>query len=317
MGIYAVTLDGRQRNLLSSAGRIVLQDVSRDGRLLITSESVRSALIFSRADGSGERDLSWLDHSFRPHLSANGKELQFTEGASVAGPHYQVCLRSTDGAPVVRLGEGTAQGLSPDGKWALVIVSALPGRILILPTGPGEARILDPGPIENYSTGAWLPDGRHILFTGNEPAQPERTYIQDIVSGHPSRVLPDGYLPLTDTISPDGRLVACRDQSGKYLLCPLAAGTPQPIVGLGDGEIPLGWTAEGNELYIADLSQLPVMIYRLQPRSGQRRPWKEMMPSDPVGLTRANAIAITPDGKALTATYVRIHSNLYTVDQVK
>jgi hypothetical protein len=32
------------------------------------------------------------------------------------GTNYAVCVRQTDGSPVVRLGEGQAIALSPDGK---------------------------------------------------------------------------------------------------------------------------------------------------------------------------------------------------------
>ena len=45
--------------------------------------------------------------------------LLFREEGEAGGPSYAVYLRTTDGAPAVRLGEGASMALSPDEKWAL------------------------------------------------------------------------------------------------------------------------------------------------------------------------------------------------------
>ena len=55
-----------------------------------------------------------------------------------AGPNYGVVLRKTDASQTIRLGEGHAQKLSPDGKWAAAIIAA-PAQLVLYPTGPGEA----------------------------------------------------------------------------------------------------------------------------------------------------------------------------------
>jgi len=317
LAIYAVTLDGRLREVLSGAGRLVLHDVSRDGRLLVAPESLRSLLVATIAGEQADRDLSWLDHSFRPHISADGSHLLFTEGASAAGPHYSVCLRKTDGSPVVRLGEGTGLGLSPDGKWALAMVSATPGELVLMPTGAGESKTLERGVLESYGFGSWLPDGKRILFIANEPGQPPRAYLQEVPNGAPKPALRAGFLPEPETISPDGRSVACRREDGTFLICALDGGEPQPLRGLLEGEEPVGWTADGRALYVANLSDLPLAVCKLDPVSGKREHWRDIAPADTAGLYNASGITITPDGRSYATTYVRVLNELYTVGGVK
>ena len=59
-----------------------------------------------------------------PVLSADGKTAVFTEQGEAGGPGYSVYLRKLDGSAPVRLGEGNALALSPDGKWVLTCSSA-------------------------------------------------------------------------------------------------------------------------------------------------------------------------------------------------
>ena len=317
LSIYAVTLDGRLREALNSPGRLLLQDISRDGRILLAPESLRSLLIATVPGQKEDRDLSWLDHSFRPHISADGDLLLFTEGATAVGPHYAVCLRKTDGSPVVKLGEGTGLALSPDGKWALAVVPTTPGQMSLLPTGAGQPVVLDRGQIESYGFGSWLPDGKSILFTGSEPGQPPRAYLQQVPGGAPKRALRVGLLPVPDTISPDGRTVACRTEVGTFLLCPLDGSEPRPLLGLTASEEPVGWTPDGLTLYVADLTDLPLAICKLDPATGKREHWRDIAPADTTGLTNASGFTITRDGRAYAATYVRILNELYTVEGVK
>lgn len=102
------------------------------------------------SDKAGDRNLSWLNTSHARALSQDGQTLLFSETA--LGPNYAVCLRKTDGSPVLRLGEGWPADLSADGKWVLAVVQSLPPKLLIYPTGAGETRQLERGAIEHYAT---------------------------------------------------------------------------------------------------------------------------------------------------------------------
>jgi Tol biopolymer transport system component len=129
-----------------------------------------------------ERDLSWLDLSMVTDLSADGRTMVFSESGEGGGPGYSVFVRPTDGAPPVRLGEGRAMTISPDGRWVLTTpLSGLP-RIVALPTGAGEAKILGTG-FTRHAWADWLPDSRRIVFTAAEAGQPLRLFVQDLDGG--------------------------------------------------------------------------------------------------------------------------------------
>ena len=109
------------RTILRPPGSLAIQDISRDGQVLLSDWTVRYGIAVRRAADPEERDLSWLDWSQANDLSSDGKNLLFTESGEGGGPSYGVYLRKTDGSPAVRLGEGQALALSPDAKWVLSV----------------------------------------------------------------------------------------------------------------------------------------------------------------------------------------------------
>lgn len=77
--LYTVTLSGRQREMARVPGILTLQDVSRDGRVLLGRETWRREVAVLAPNESKERDLTWLDWSFPVDLSADGKTLLIDE----------------------------------------------------------------------------------------------------------------------------------------------------------------------------------------------------------------------------------------------
>ncbi|HEU4388776.1 MAG TPA: protein kinase, partial [Blastocatellia bacterium] len=166
--LHAVTLSGRERSLQSGNG-FHLCDISRDGRVLATTgrgESQGSHMIGGTVGSGREQDLSWFGWSTSADISADGKTLLFYEwGKGVEST--SVFVRKLDGSnDPVELGHGKALALSSDGKWALALQEGPPHRLVLLPTGPGEPRILPSGEIVEYHYASWFPDGKQILFTG-------------------------------------------------------------------------------------------------------------------------------------------------------
>ena len=141
------------------------------------------------------------------------------------GNDYAVCLRKTDGSPVVRLGEGWPADLSPDGKSVLAVVQSQPPRLVIYPTGAGETRTLERGELEGYASAQWFRDGSRVLVGGNAPGKGARLYVQEASGGAPRPVTPedtrDGW------IAPDGRLVLARGSAAGYALYPMDGGEPR------------------------------------------------------------------------------------------
>jgi hypothetical protein len=165
---YAVTPTGRLRQVAAApGGKLLLQDVSREGRVLFVQENERCGLVALLPGETEVRDVSTLDWGLGSILSDDGRTLVYTEGGEGGGPGYSVYLRRLDGSPPVRLGEGEARATSPDGKWVLTtLIRTSPVQTVLLPTGAGSPRTLPEDEL-SHGKAAFLPDGHRILFVGH------------------------------------------------------------------------------------------------------------------------------------------------------
>ena len=307
--VYAVTLSGRRRIAYQAPGGLTIQDVARDGRWLATRLDYRyAAMVHTPRDAADrsedrneDRDLSWLNTSHARALSQDGHTLLFAETA--LGTNYAVCLRKTDGSPVVRLGEGWPADLSADGKLALAVIQSRPPQLVIYPTGAGETQQLKRGEIENYVTAQWFRDGKSVLINGNEPGKGTRFYVQQIGGGAARPVTPEG--TRDGWLSSDGKLVLARGPEGKYSVYPIAGGEPRPVPGLTEADILAQWSADGRSVLVYRRAEIPCRLERVDLASGHRTLFKEFAPADRTGLLSMREIFVTDDLRsyAYTAYY--------------
>ena len=315
--VYAVTLSGHERLVLQAPGWMRLQEISRDGRVLLLQASPRSRVMCQPPGASMERDLSWLDWSTAADLSADGKKLLFYEwGEGVAGSPT-VYLRDTTGGDAIRLGEGRALALSPDGKFALAIQAGPPPELVMLPTGPGEEKRLPASDLTEYYSAAWFPSGKRILFVAaGSDAQP-RSYVQDI-DGGAVRPIGDEIIQAV-LISPDEKLLAGIGSAGGYVLRPVAGGDTRPIRGLLPNDDLIQWSADGRFLYVRGAGDSTLEFFRVNLSTGRRELWKRIEPADPVGWIgiQPAAVRMTPDGKSYAYSYWKTLTELYLADNLK
>ncbi len=315
--VYAVTLSGKERLVLQAPGWMRLQEISRDGRVLLLEASPRSRIMCHLAGSPTERDLSWFDWSTAADLSADGRKLLFYEwGEGVAG-NPTTYLRDTSGGDAIRLGEGRAMALSPDGKWALALQAGPPPRLVLLPTGPGEEKRLEPSGLTEYYSARWFPDGKRILFVAaGSDAQP-RSYIQD-VDGGAARPIADDTMQAV-LVSPDEKLLAGIGAAGEYVLVPVDGGQPRPIRGASLGDDLIQWSADGRYLYVRGPGDSALEFFRVNLATGRREPWKTIEETDPVGLIgiQPAAVHMTPDGRSYAYSYWKTLTELYLVDNLK
>ena len=314
--LRSVTLSGRSRLIASPLG--TLHDLSPDGRALIARDVVRTRLLGLPPGETRERDLSWLDSSIASDLSSDGTTLLFAEEGEGGAGVGVVYVRKTDGSPPVRLGEGYALALSPDKKWALAAPINFT-ELYLLPTGIGQARKLERGGIESYQSARFLPDSKRILFAGKERGHRARLYIQDPEAGGPKPITPEGAGSAFrgNVVSPDGRFVTGPGPGQGFSLYPVEGGSPIPIPGLEEGELPIQWTADRRSLYVYRPVQEVARVSLLDLSSGRRTPWKELMPFDAAGSSMVFDVAITPDGKSYIYSYGQMLSDLYLVEGLK
>jgi serine/threonine protein kinase/Tol biopolymer transport system component len=311
--LHGVDLEGRQRLIARVPGGFLIQDVFRDGRVLLTRDIERVSLSGVAPGETKERDLSWLEWSLPSDLSPDGKMLLFSEQGLGAGAHYMTCMRKTDGSPVVRLGEGYAAEFSPDGKWVLTDVPSNPEQLLLLPTGPGEARKIERGSFVNYNGSSFFPDGKRILVSAREP-NGSGLYVQDVPDGKPRRI-GDGLFDLEHPISPDGKTLAVR-QNGRIVLLPAEGGSAQPLPGYEDGDILIRWSGDGSALFLQH-GFAPATVFRLDVAAGKRTLVRTLTPADPAGVEGISPIQLTPDGQTYAYATARILSDLYIAEGLK
>jgi Tol biopolymer transport system component len=310
--VLAVTLSGRRRTALESAGGVTIHDVRPDGRWLATRDDFLQGMPVLLPGQAAERDLSWLDLSDRPILSADGKTILFTEQSGSLGVNYAVCLRRTDGSPVVRLGEGTPADLSPDGKWALAIVPTSPQQLVLYPTGAGESRRLERGGIESYESAMFFPDGRLALVCGHEPGHAPRCYVQEITGGKPRAVTPEG--TTKGILSPDARQILVRASGGGLVLYPTGGGDGRPVPGTTLEDVAIRWSRDGGSIFVCRGSDVPLRIERLAVPSGRRDPLRTVGPADLSGVTSISSPFLADDGKSYAYTFSRTISHLFLVE---
>src|SRR5271167_4660640 len=322
--LYAITLDGKERMVLRLPGAVMIFDIFKDGRVLLMRASWRRELVGMTADDAKQHDLSWLDYTYPADISADGKTLLFDEeggGGSLdysksGGLSYAVYIRKTDGSPAVLLGEGGAVALSPDGKAVIAQTQDSPSQLNLLTTGAGEAKTITKDNI-NHSWSHWFPDGKRILFTGNEPGKGVRLYVLDVASGKSQPITQEGVNGNEFVISPDSQWVAGIGPDQKGYLYPVGGGDPRVIPGFNPGEQPITFSTDGGSLYIYQPGELPAKVIRLDVHTGQRTLWKELMPTDPAGVETIGPILMTPDTKTCVFGYHRMLADLYLVEGLK
>jgi eukaryotic-like serine/threonine-protein kinase len=314
--LMALDRRGRERVLLPASGRLVLQDVARDGRVLLERAANRVGVRFSAADGT-ERDLTWFDATRLISLSADGELALLSESGDAGGAAYAIYLRRTDGSPAVRLGSGVGTALSPDGRFALAVPLKQPDHIDVLPTGPGETRVLRFDGIVQYEWAGYTPDGARIVFVGGERDRNLRVFVGDRSGGRPRPITPEGFILARDFVSPDGRSVIGPCQPATFCLYPLDGAKPRRIAGL-EGFVPVGFTADGGALLVRTReATIPLELFRLDLVTGKRESWRTLRPPDMAGLTGPGNVVLSRDGRSLAYNFSTRISELYLAPRLR
>lgn len=314
--LFAVDLSGHERLLARVPGALTIFDVARDGRVLLKRDANRQEIKGFINGATEGRELSWFDYSLPAAISPDGKMLLFGEVGEAGGATYSIYIRGTDGSPAIRLGNGNAQSLSPDGAWALALTHDVPEQIFMLPTKVGEARTITHDQIDHEAAG-FTPDGKRVVFAGSEPGKGIRLYVQDLEGGKPKAISPEGGgLPVI-LVSPDGKYVQGVDADGKRMLYPLDGGNPEPIAGIQHGENVIVFSNDSKSIFVRNQGGLPCIITKIDLATGKRTEWKRVVPADAAGVDSIAAWGITPDEKSYVYAYTRVLSDLYVVEGLK
>ena len=310
--LYAVTPSGRERLLLRIPGSLILHDIGKDGRVLLSLGATRNSVEFIGPGDNTARDLSWLDWTVLDALSEDGTTLATTESGDGTGGDSVIFVRKTDGAPAVRIAnQGRSLALSPDGKWLLTINEMDPAAtgFTLLPLRAGAPLRIESG--MRSVAAAFFPEGKRIAYSG-AASGPPRIYVQQISGGEARPVSPEGVRFVA--LSPDGTRILGRTPEA-FALYAVDGGSVQRVPFLEARDIALRFAAGGQAVFLRNLEG--TRIDRLDLASGKRELWKEIHPSDPAGLRGIGGTRITPDGKSIAYATFRTVSELFLVEGLK
>ena len=315
--LRAVSLAGKERVLSNVPGGLTLRDISRTGRVLLTHDNVRKGIMGLGPGQTKERELSWLDWSLPYDLSDDGTTLLFNEQGQAVGENYAVCVRKTDGSPVVRLGDGVPRALSPDGKWAATAVMKKHAALTLLPTGTGQPRALPSDGKLQVNAVRFLPDSRRVVFIAQSDDGTRRLYVQDIEHGLPRAITPPNAPVVGFLTSVDGKYAIYGLRNGTPATVSIDGGTapPPPKIDLGD-LTPLRFSGDGRYLFARD-GNIPVRVYRIDVATGRKEVLRELSPGDPAGLQFIGQIFLSADARSYVYGYTRALSDLFAVDGFK
>jgi hypothetical protein len=70
-------------------------------------------------------------------------------------------------------------------------------------------------------------------------------------------------------------------------------------------------------LFVRYSRSAPASVSRLDLATGEKKPWRELLPPDSVGVQGVADIIGTPDGKAYAYSYYRRLSELFVVEGLR
>jgi serine/threonine protein kinase len=315
--LMAVNLAGRVRRVLAAPGGLTLQDLASDGRVLMTFDAERIAMAATDRNGKTVTDLSWHDWNLAKDISGDGQWVLFEDASEAAGPNYSVALRKLDGSAPERLGDGSAGGLSPDGRWAISVFTGTPEQLALLPAGAGQPRLIKTPGLEHIQNGSarFLLDGKRIIVNGSEPHHSVRCYLLDLLGGTLRPITPEGIEG--GRVSPDGRYVTSISASSEVDIYPLDGGRPRPVPGLDPGFTPIQWSEDSSALYVYRSGELPAKIYEVEIASGKKKLIQELLPLGPAGVVSVAPVVTNRDGSRFVFSFYQDLSVLYVVSGVR
>ncbi|HTW31469.1 MAG TPA: WD40 repeat domain-containing serine/threonine protein kinase [Candidatus Sulfotelmatobacter sp.] len=317
LSLMAVDLSGKLRTLLDLPVPITLEDISPDGRVLVSLNSKRLAMGYTALGSKQDTDLSWHDWDNARDISPDGQFVLFEDASEAAGPAYQVVMRKIDGTLPVSLGEGSAGGMSPDGKWAISIPANGAPHITLLPIGPGQPRSFAVQGLDHINNiGArFLSDGQRIGVNGVVAGHAQRCNIIDINTGKAQPVTPDGLS--CGAFSPDSRFLVSTAHDQTFAIYPIMGGTPRPIPNLHGNFVPVRWSQDGLHLYGYRSGEFPSRIYQVELATGKETVLQELRPGVPAGVVTIAPVVVSRDGKQYAYSYSQTLSVLWLISGLR
>ena len=330
--LEAFDTKGGRRSVASYTGMAQIEDISADGKVLLTSGTLRYAAYGLESPESGERDLAVFDATRLFGLADDGRHVLLWDN-SPAARNDRVFLRSVNGTPPVPLGPGAPAALTPDGVWAAAIGDGVSNerirnKLTLYRTGAGTARTIDlPIAIEPIFASAlgrsdWArrtydfsTDGKRLLIPyGRAPERQPRVYVYDL-SQHAMHAITAEGITGPAVLSPDGRHVAVNQKTG-VVIYTVDTGEQHPLPGAPEFANVAAWRSDGRSLVVIEQRGVVARVFRHDVATGERAFVREIQAQASAGVT-AFDVFVPRNGEAYAyATAVRL-ANVYVIDGLR
>ena len=229
------------------------------------------------------------------NMSADGRWLRWWMSAPKRAD-YGVVLRRTDGAQTIRLGEGSAQRLSPDGKWAAAIIAS-PSHVVLYPASCGYAPATTPRPALTRRSKCWSRGSTTVC--GSEPSRAPRCYRQGIGGSAPAPITPEGVVA---SLAPDGRTLLVTRQDGAVQRTAIDGSQVVAVPGLRSSDSIIAWSRDSSAVYVQRSPDVPVRVERVDLATSARTTAREIAPEGVGPITTLYVTDWIDDGKGSSTT---------------
>ena len=311
--LLAVDLSGKWRKILATPTGMRLLDIAPDGRVLLTTEDMRSEISgIDPATRKERKGLEWFNGSGLGDVAPDGKAILYEEWGGPAGILYLVVYRKLDGSAATALGEGTTPRFSPDGSTAAAPVLSRPPKVALHPIGTGESRRFSVGDLVTLRDVAWFPDGKHLMLVGSTEGEALRTYEMDLDGGKPPPIGPSDFRGIS--VAKDGVRIVGRKASGEAAVFDKSTKKLQTIPGIAPGESIQGWSEDGQALLVTASTPWDAQSYRVEVGSGKRNLLQKFELAEKAGSSENLRAFYAERSKTYVYNARRILSNLYIVE---
>lgn len=318
--IFAMDLMGKVRPVLSTPSNLRLEDISADGRVLLSQKENRWDILGHDAQSAETRRLSIGAGSFPYDLTRDGR-FALLDDEMAPGPNYPLYLRPMDGSLPRAIGQGVAGTIAPDGK--TVLVQRKDGQkdvYAFVPSAGGPETALQTGELTVLGVRWSRAEGVFALAVhGQDPPR-----IWKVGSEHPPRAVgpplpPEAVAFFVPAPGAGEAIVLLRD--GSLLRADLHdPGSPPK-------KIP--WTAtieefstslpsfseDGAWCFVSPTGSPPIQVDRVNLQSGRREPYRKI---DLPGISgRITVVSMSENGRMMLLRQWRLSADVFLAEGLK
>jgi hypothetical protein len=309
--VLAMPLHGPERTVYQGLNTTDLQDISRDGLVLLAQGWFERDTTFVGAESPNPRSLSWYERDGPARLSRDGRWI-ISSGWDQDTKRVTM-LRRTNGEFPRFFGEGYGMDLSPDLGKALIISD--PDKIRIVETqGEGQTAVTLPGVDVEVTRFAGGTDRALTIARGPSDGD-YRLYAVDLHTSAATGLSREGLDPDVLEVSPSARYAATRQLGGgkvRPAIFAVATGQEVTTSGLSPEQIPAGWATD-RELWLSRVIPEDPSTFMLTRYDVEHR---RTLAQRVVAAGASGAISwvnVASDGKNVVFTLQRGSAHLYTV----